>query len=310
VSLESTRYLRELRRLLDEHFNLQELRLLTFDLSIDYEHLSGDAKLAKINELILYLARYGRLEDLLTLLHEERPYVQWPLVPAAEQQIHDEKATIPDLVREAALQDYLNKMTRLLLKEGLPDAEIDSPVHTVAQAHTEAVVGRLDRHRCLIVVRFLLQNKLFSLLNLAGIDLSGADLGGAHLYEANLNRANLSQANLSQTQIVRTTLRQANLSQAELSRAVLSDVDLTLAKLNGANLTLAYLINTNLDGADLRTANLSRASFVFLDQQGDAIVAESSPPLARVHSLAGAIMPNGSLYDPTTPLENQLRSVT
>ncbi|HEX6387059.1 MAG TPA: pentapeptide repeat-containing protein [Anaerolineae bacterium] len=310
MTLESTRYLRELRRLLDEHFNLQELRLLCFDLGVDYEHLPGDVKLAKVNEMILYLARNGRLDDLLTLLREERPYVVWPAVPPPEQQVLDEKATISDSAREAALQEYLSKMTRLLLKEGLRDVGIGSPVYSVAQAYTEAVFGRLDKHRYLIVIRFLLQNRLFSLLNLVGLDLSGAELSGIRLYEANLTQADLSEANLSQTQIVRTNLSWANLYRAELSRAVLSDVDLTQANLRGANLALAYMINTRLDDADFRETNLSQASFVFLDKQGDNIVAEINPPLARVRTLEGAVMPNGRLYDPSIPIEDQLWSVT
>jgi hypothetical protein len=58
---------------MDQHFNLDEIQLLCFDLGIDYEHLAGETKPKKIHELILMVVRNGLLPDLLELLVEERP---------------------------------------------------------------------------------------------------------------------------------------------------------------------------------------------------------------------------------------------
>jgi tetratricopeptide (TPR) repeat protein len=66
---------------MDQHFNLDEIQLLCFDLGIDYEHLAGETKPKKIHELILMVVRNGLLPDLLELLVEERPNVPWPELP-------------------------------------------------------------------------------------------------------------------------------------------------------------------------------------------------------------------------------------
>ena len=81
MSIESRKLLAGLRRQMDQHFNLDEIQLLCFDLDIDYEHLAGKTKPKIIHELILMVSRTDRLPDLLELLAEERPTVPWPELP-------------------------------------------------------------------------------------------------------------------------------------------------------------------------------------------------------------------------------------
>ena len=331
MALESTRYLRTLRRLMDHHFNLEEIRLICFDLGIDYEHLSGEGKRGKINELLLNLARNGRLADLQTLLQEERPDTEWPDIPPAEQQVQDERASIPDAAREAALQEYLDKMTSLLVEKNLRQSTSDSPLRASARAYTEALLSRLDKSRRAVAVKFMAQSRLFgddpivslakidlSETNLSKIDLSGADLVGAELSGATLidailvaadlrfarlNGAKLFHADLRDAWLAAAHMNEVDLSQGNLEWANLAYADLRRAKFTLANLENAKLIGATLDEADFMSANLQGANLEESDLSGAYVTADQ---LAQASSLEDAILPSGRQYDPFIPLDEQL----
>jgi hypothetical protein len=67
---------------------LEELQLWSLMLHVDWEELPGETKRGKTFALIITLASEGRLADLITLLHKERPKVQWPDPPPPDQQIN------------------------------------------------------------------------------------------------------------------------------------------------------------------------------------------------------------------------------
>jgi hypothetical protein len=73
--------LSEFLHLLRDHFSLEELRNLCFELMIDFAELGGEGKTAKCRELIIYLGRRHRLNDLTTLVEDKRPQVKWPILP-------------------------------------------------------------------------------------------------------------------------------------------------------------------------------------------------------------------------------------
>lgn len=70
--------LTQLRKLLIEHFSLDELRVFCFDLGLEYEDLPGDTRTTKMHGLIEYLQRRGELSRLLDEVIEQRPNVGWP----------------------------------------------------------------------------------------------------------------------------------------------------------------------------------------------------------------------------------------
>jgi hypothetical protein len=82
MSSNSTAYLTNLHRLLSQYFSLEEIRTLCFDLGVDFESVRGEGKSARIRELILSLARNGRLPELIGLVQKQRRHVYWPPVPA------------------------------------------------------------------------------------------------------------------------------------------------------------------------------------------------------------------------------------
>ena len=74
--------LTQLRRLLVQFFDTGELRTLCFDLAVDYENLPPGGKADKARELLAYLDRHGRVQELLALGRRQRPDVPWPAVSA------------------------------------------------------------------------------------------------------------------------------------------------------------------------------------------------------------------------------------
>jgi uncharacterized protein YjbI with pentapeptide repeats/nitrogen fixation-related uncharacterized protein len=138
-----------------------------------------------------------------------------------QQQIAD------DNQREKALQDYIDKMSGLLLDKdkGLRESEKDAEIQNVARTRTLSVLRRLDGERKGILLQFLQDSKLIS--------KEGTVMA--------MDRADLSQANLSHAGLSHTNLRQANLRQANLSGAHLNGADLSGADLTRANLSHAKL---------------------------------------------------------------------
>ncbi len=119
--------------------------------------------------------------------------------------------------------------------------------------------------------------------DLSGKDFSRANLKGRDLSSRNLSYANLSGANLSDTFMHKVNLRGANLSEANLFRA-----NLLLSDLREANLRFTNLIGADLSGADLRGADLTGARI----RSGDRLLVKLIGA-----KLAGAIMPDGAIYE-------------
>ena len=65
----------ELRRVIFEYFNAEELRTLFFELNLNYEASSGDGTQAKSLELVEQCTRNGRLQELAELVLNQRPNI-------------------------------------------------------------------------------------------------------------------------------------------------------------------------------------------------------------------------------------------
>ena len=63
------------RELINQSFNLDEIKTLCFDLGVDYDDIPGEAKEGKIRELISYFGRRQELDRLLAKLQELRPRI-------------------------------------------------------------------------------------------------------------------------------------------------------------------------------------------------------------------------------------------
>ena len=84
-----------LRHELDRRFDEQELRSLCFDLRVDYDNLPGEGKVNKARELVAYMARRGRLDDLAKVGRRLRPDIDWEALIQAPQVITAATRRVP-----------------------------------------------------------------------------------------------------------------------------------------------------------------------------------------------------------------------
>src|SRR5713101_6023346 len=99
-----------------------------------------------------------------------------------------ERDIASDNQREAALQEYIDKMSELLLEKKLRESGEDDEVRTIARVRTLTVLPRLDGDRKGRVVQFLHESGLID-KDQKIVDLERANLKGANLIGDDLNRA-------------------------------------------------------------------------------------------------------------------------
>jgi hypothetical protein len=123
-----------LRDLIDQHFSLDEIQTLSFDLGIEFEHLAGNTRPLKIQNLIIYLSQRERLSELLAQVQDQRPSVPWQrLALNARSDWTAEEAEAPGPAphspRLAARSQYLDFEIEVGQGAGLdyPIAIIQSP---------------------------------------------------------------------------------------------------------------------------------------------------------------------------------------
>src|SRR5438552_1196438 len=116
-----------------------------------------------------------------------------------------------DKQREDLLQNYLDRMSELLLGNDLHRKE----VRNIARVRTISTLIQLDATRAGYVFAFLHEagllessDPILSLrkVNLSGVDLSHANLSGADLRVADLGGADLSGVDLSRANLLRANL--------------------------------------------------------------------------------------------------------
>jgi len=188
---------------------------------------------------------------------------------AAKQRTEVEQEIASDKQREDALQEYINKMSELLLEKKLRESTEGSEARTIARVRTTTLLSRLDAERKGSVVRFLYESDLIH-KGKRIVDLSGADLTKADLHVADLRGVDLRGAKLR-----RSFLRGINLIEANLEEIDLSRTDLDIAHLSGTILTNAHLDGANLHWAELDGADLNKAWLIFAELEG-AILREAS----------------------------------
>ena len=103
-----------LRRLLVEHFDIEDLRTLCFDLGEDYDSLRGEGKAGKARELVAYLERCGRISELVAIGSEMRPNASWNVVLSSATEAPLTLQTVPP---ERLWCDFRAEL-RSLVKQG------------------------------------------------------------------------------------------------------------------------------------------------------------------------------------------------
>ncbi len=215
------------------------------------------------------------------------------------QQSKTQDAENEDNQRERALQEYIDKISDLLLNHNLrgstlsidselviigSEIKLDKEVQTIARARTLTVLSNLDGKRKKNVLQFLYELGLLDrsnpIISLEGADLSRVTPTMFGVLEIDLPNADLSGANLVG----------ANFQESDLSRANLFGANLLGAIFFGAYLIEADLAEANIGGANFRFARLRGANF-------RGAIGTTPEQLAQAKSLEGTTMPDGSTIE-------------
>jgi uncharacterized protein YjbI with pentapeptide repeats len=172
-----------------------------------------------------------------------------------DRRIHEERALAGDAREDATLDDYIAKMSGLMIDRGLLKAGPGSAVRQVARTATLATVRRLSGSRKGEVVRFLFEAGLLRVarpFQRPIVDLTGADLRGVDL----VNAFFASETGKPTREALWEDL---DLRGARFDHARLSGIDFFDDDLRGASFKEALLDDTLFNRADLRGASFERA---------------------------------------------------
>jgi hypothetical protein len=67
--------------MMTQHFDLAELEMMSFDMNIDADEISGDTRDERVRSLIGYCERRLKTHELIFHCKRLRPGVQWPAIP-------------------------------------------------------------------------------------------------------------------------------------------------------------------------------------------------------------------------------------
>jgi len=68
------------RQLIAEHFSMDEMRGLVFDMGVQPDAIPGNGSYDRSLELVAYCERRGLLDTLIQLCQGQRPHAPWPVL--------------------------------------------------------------------------------------------------------------------------------------------------------------------------------------------------------------------------------------
>ena len=108
--------LQKFRQQIVDHFTLDELQVLAFDLGLNWDELAGQILSEKTISLAIYLHKHNRLPDLISHLQQARPHLKWL---TADQLAHHLKTyTLFKQPTDPLRQNFINR-TRQTWIDGL-----------------------------------------------------------------------------------------------------------------------------------------------------------------------------------------------
>ena len=119
---------------ISQHFSLDELRALCYDLKIEYENVRGETRDAKALSLVTLCTRQGKLDQLVTLCQEKRPFIPWNLA---------QDTNLPNAINQQYRRYLINRYQYLDFR-GLSQATTQ-PIRLPLEAVYVPLNGRLNR---------------------------------------------------------------------------------------------------------------------------------------------------------------------
>ena len=191
-----------------------------------------------------------------------------------------------DQYRETVLLKYFDDIAELIKNDELlsvvQNKDPYSPSRIVAWQKTVATSRMIDLNRKNLLLDFLYYSDLIynntnytkNVINLYNSEFSNIDYKNSHLTNTNLRGVIFRDADLTGTRLYQANLSESNLQNAVLDNCNMFNADISKAELKGANLR----------GVNLQLANLEEAKI-------------TEKQLSNLVGLAGAIMPDGQIYD-------------
>ncbi len=179
-----------------------------------------------------------------------------------------------DRKSEEALQNYIDRMTDLLLRGNhkIADSVDGSIIRKVARSmtiNTLRVLGKFDRRQGLVIL-FLYESGLINKEN-SFIDLHGADamdvqlnlatIESANLSDINFNEANFEYSILTNTDFSNSRFRLANFYSAFLENAQFYNSTIWISNLTSTSLTNANFSKSTLNETDFSNAFMEKIKF-------------------------------------------------
>jgi hypothetical protein len=169
-------YLSRLLQSLSESFSLGDLHSLCFELEVDFEDLPAETRMGKARELIIFMERRRRLDDLVAKCRELRPLKSWEMPPSGEPfELVDSDPGLQAGNRVLLVVDQFEELFTLCRVEherkafidNLVEAAVSGPAVIIITLRTDYVahcvaypdLGRLMARQQLIVSR-LTDNEL------------------------------------------------------------------------------------------------------------------------------------------------------
>jgi uncharacterized protein YjbI with pentapeptide repeats len=190
------------------------------------------------------------------------------------RQQHDTTLQLTDAQQQATiLSTYESNISEMMLHDGLRTSQPSSTVALVAEVDTATTLRQLEPAGKGNLLRFLYETALIN-----------NDTHVIGLSQLDAHNANLVNVDLRDTYLFGLDLHGSNMRGVNLSYATLNYANLANTNLAGADLHGSDMRNIDLTGANLSGANLKDVTEL------------TSAQLAKVKSLTGATMPDGTLH--------------
>lgn len=159
--------------------------------------------------------------------------------------------------QENELSQYFDKMSKLMLRDGLSKENASPEARSIARSITTEVLRKISVAYAPKVIQYLYENRLIEKENCK------VDLSGVRLDKIDLSKKNFSGINLSGIEIYIGNLSGADFSNSDLSGAVLFQCNLKNSKFIGSDISSTDFKSCNLVWADFRNSEGSHADFSF-----------------------------------------------
>jgi len=176
---------------------------------------------------------------------------------AAMERAKTEQALIRERSRDLALQTYLDRMTELILNNGLRKSTLEEEeIRAIARIRTLTVLEQLDGERKAVVLKFLSEAGLIMgdkpLVKLNGANLSETLIDNANLRNCNFKSTVWRNASIARSDLASSNFYDANLTEAKFISCQMHGVNLIKAKLIGAEFLEVWLVNADMRAAVMR----------------------------------------------------------